>query len=213
MPDMQKTPTNLDFANSIKEWWEKNKHATTGPCGGHNVFDSDPEFVGMAKTILGDWEAQFLVEVYSVRSSFCAGNLKQPPKGFNEREEAEAFANNAEFEDHYEVLIRSNSWLTGHAPQEVVYQRFKRDLTQLGAGIPDNEGWFDVVAYSTKERWDGPCLGDEGLDGFFEFEDAKAYADSVQFNDFYKVEVIAYGEHEQHESGETVYSRFQREGD
>jgi hypothetical protein len=213
MSDTQKTPTSLEFANCIKDWWENNKFLTTGACSGHNVFNGEPEFVTMAKDILGDWEASFLVEVYSMRSGFRTNILKLPPKGFYELEEAEAFANSAEFDDYYEVLIRSNNWRTGHAPNEVMYQRFKKDLTQLGAGIPDNEGWFDVVAYSTKERWDGPCLGDEGLDGFFEFEDAKAYADSVQFSDFYKVEVIAYGEHKKYESGETVYSRFQRADD
>lgn len=46
------------LAESVKKWWEAHRYDTTGPRGDRNVFDSEPEFVTKAKSIIGDWNAE-----------------------------------------------------------------------------------------------------------------------------------------------------------
>ena len=69
----------------------------------------------------------------------------------------------------------------------------------------DDEGWFDVQAYSTRERWVGPDLHDHGVDGFKRLEDAVQAAHSHGFSSYYEVVVVAYSKHAEHERGETVF--------
>ncbi len=45
------------LANAVKAWWEEHKYDTTGEYGDRNVFDVEPDFVRVAKTVIGDWEA------------------------------------------------------------------------------------------------------------------------------------------------------------
>jgi hypothetical protein len=73
------------------------------------------------------------------------------------------------------------------------------------------EGWFDVEAYKTSERWNGPDRENEGLDGFNTLQAAVDYANGPEFSNFYQVVVSAYGRHAEYEAGERVYSRFNRE--
>lgn len=75
---------------------------------------------------------------------------------------------------------------------------------------PETAGWFDVDAYRTQARYEGPDAADETLDGFLTLEDALAYANSHDFDDFYEVTVVALGEHADYEPGERVYWRFNR---
>jgi hypothetical protein len=72
------------------------------------------------------------------------------------------------------------------------------------------DGWFDVEAYSTRGRWEGPDRNDDGLEGFTTLKGAIECANSPQFEDFYQVVVSAYGKHKDHEAGERVYWRFHR---
>ncbi|MFC3216474.1 MULTISPECIES: hypothetical protein [Sphingomonadaceae] len=46
----------IDLANCIKDWWQQHKFDTTGERGEWNLYDDEPEFVTMAKRIIGDWE-------------------------------------------------------------------------------------------------------------------------------------------------------------
>lgn len=42
-----------DLARNVMVWWEKHQHDVTGDYGEYNVYDSEPEFVAEARTILG----------------------------------------------------------------------------------------------------------------------------------------------------------------
>jgi hypothetical protein len=213
MTDAKITPTALEMANTIKAWWEKHKHDTSGDYGLRNVYDTEPEFVTQAKAVIGDWELRsFTVKTFLSRSQYRDFQAASTSEGFPTLGEAQAHAELPEFKDHFEVVIIANGPHLEFKPNSVVYRRFQKD--DAGGAedqeASDDEGWFDVDAYSTKERWDGPCLGDESLEGFLKLEDAMEYANSEQFKDFFQVSVIAYGEHAQYERGETVYSRFSR---
>lgn len=70
----------------------------------------------------------------------------------------------------------------------------------------ENKGWFDVQAYSTRERWEGPDLHDSGEDYFPTKEGAIAAAQREQYMGCYEVIVVAYGEHGDYTPGETVFS-------
>lgn len=72
------------------------------------------------------------------------------------------------------------------------------------------EGWFDVDAYSTKDRWEGPEAHDGGLDGFLTLQAAIDYATSKELDGFYEVVISAHGEHTDYEAGERVWSRYNR---
>lgn len=102
-----------------------------------------------------------------------------------------------------------HSFLAEEAVQEIEHAYAK------GVGLVSEQeearGWFEVVAYKTRENWEGPNLADYSLDGFLTLDAAKAYAEDDTFNDYYQVVVMAYGEHVDHEPGETVYWRFARE--
>jgi hypothetical protein len=213
MTDAKNTPTALELANTIKDWWETHKHDTTGDYGLRNVYDDEPEFVTKAKAVIGDWELRsFTVKTFINRSQYRDFQAESTTEGFLTLTAAQTHADLPEFKDRFEVVVIASGPHLEFKPNSVVYRRFQKDET---GGVDskegsDDEGWFDVEAYSTRERWDGPCFGDESLDGFMKFEDAKEYADSEQFKNFFQVVVIAYGEHAEYERGETVYSRFDR---
>lgn len=76
----------------------------------------------------------------------------------------------------------------------------------------DDEGWFDVRAYSTKERWEGPELEDDGLDGFIQVEYAIVAAHSPFYDNHHQVTVVACGKHDDFEPGETVYCKKNETG-
>lgn len=73
--------------------------------------------------------------------------------------------------------------------------------------LPEAESWFDVLAYTTKEIFEGPDLADDGLEGFSTLEGALQFVDSLPADKFYEVQVVAYGEHPQYEPGAIVYSK------
>lgn len=75
----------------------------------------------------------------------------------------------------------------------------------------DDQGWFDVEAYPTRENYEGPELAADGLEGFTELKDAIEHANSDAYDNHYQVNVVAYGEHVKYERGEGIYSRFVRE--
>jgi len=79
-----------------------------------------------------------------------------------------------------------------------------------GSKCGDDAGWFDVQAYSTRARWEGPDLADAGLDGFEKLQAAVDCANSEQYTDCYEVVVTAWGNHKDHEPGASVYCRFNR---
>lgn len=203
-------PTTLEFANCIKTWWEQHKFDVTGPYGDYNVYDTEPEFVTLAKKVLGDWEAPFVVEAYRSPKDYRYKRPEPTLQRYWALEDAKTHAASPQFDAYYEVVVRRYTW-TADPDGYLEYKRFQKEDEDPGTGSPDDEGWFDVIAYRTKERWDGPLSGDEGLEGFLSLDDAKTYADSDEFADFYQVVVIAYGEHENYESGEGVYDRFKRE--
>lgn len=74
----------------------------------------------------------------------------------------------------------------------------------------DDAGWFDLKAYSTSESYDQRQPLDEAPGDFLDLGDAIKEADSQAYAGYHQVNVVAYGEHEKHESGEGVYSRFDR---
>ena len=70
----------------------------------------------------------------------------------------------------------------------------------------DDKGWFDVQAYSTRDRWEGPELHDAGVDGFMALQSAILAAQREEYAGCHEVVVVAYGKHTQYEPGETVFS-------
>lgn len=74
----------------------------------------------------------------------------------------------------------------------------------------EEPGWFDVEAYSTKERWEGPELNDGGLTGFTSLEAAIEYAKSDALKACYEVVVTAYGDHKEYTSCSHVWRRNNR---
>lgn len=212
MSETKNIPTAIEMANTIKSWWDRHKHDTSGDYGLCNVYDTEPEFVTQAKAVIGDWEkGTFTVESFLNSSQYRDYQTATSLGGFTTLAEAQAFAERPEFDGHYEVVVAASGPHLEFTEGSVVYRRFNRSDSNPGsADVADEDGWFDVEAYRTRERWDGLCFGDESLDGFMKFEDAKAYADHEKFNDFFQVVVIAYGEHVKYERGETVYSRFSR---
>ena len=54
--DTDKSDAAIDLAQSIKRWWKEHRYDVTGDYGEHNVYYDEPEFVGKAKAIIGDWE-------------------------------------------------------------------------------------------------------------------------------------------------------------
>lgn len=80
----------------------------------------------------------------------------------------------------------------------------------MGEDSEDVGGWFDVQAYSSRGRWEGPELHDGGVDGFLKLEGAISCANSDEYKDCYEVLVVAYGIHAEHGAGEVVLSRRNR---
>lgn len=71
-------------------------------------------------------------------------------------------------------------------------------------------GWFDVLAYKTKEQWTGPEFAEEVDEGFDNLQDAIDCANGPEFSDYFQVAVAAFGRHSDYESGERVFFRFKR---
>ena len=46
----------VELAELVKVWWEKHKYDVYGEFDYINVYDDEPEFITMAKEIIGDWE-------------------------------------------------------------------------------------------------------------------------------------------------------------
>jgi hypothetical protein len=82
------------------------------------------------------------------------------------------------------------------------------DLDREVAG--ENDGWFDVQAYSTRDRWEGPELHDKGEDYIRTKEAAISAAQRPEYVGCYEVTVVAYGQHAEHQPGETVFSLHNR---
>jgi len=51
------------LAKSILTWWKDAQYETTGDRGERNVFDFEPDFVTMAKTLLGEHAGKSYLEV------------------------------------------------------------------------------------------------------------------------------------------------------
>lgn len=88
---------------------------------------------------------------------------------------------------------------------------FYRDPTLITSDVPsDDEGWFDVDAYKTKEDYEDGRYP-ETVDGFMHEADALAEANHSHYNDYYQVVITAFGNHPQYERGEPIYRRFERD--
>ncbi|MBG6083196.1 hypothetical protein [Rubrivivax gelatinosus] len=87
-------------------------------------------------------------------------------------------------------------------------KRFKAQKPPASPAVA--EGWFDVDAYSTKDRWEGPQPHDGGLDGFMTLGAAIDYASCEELAGFYEVVISAHGVHADYEAGERVWSRHKR---
>jgi hypothetical protein len=148
MSDTKHSASAIQMANSIKAWWEKHKFDTMGEYADRNVFDTEPEFVGMAKAVIGDWEkAKFTVKAFPCQSDYRINNSLafHNPLAFQgtflSLEQATATADCKAWEDFYEVII------TAHGPHnfvyledEIVYRRFNREEADPGSALEDGAG-------------------------------------------------------------------------
>lgn len=75
--------------------------------------------------------------------------------------------------------------------------------------ITEPTHWFDVKAYPTEDNYKqgDPVI----IDGYLDKQEAIAEANHAEYDQYYQVMVVAYGEHEEYESGEGVYTRFLRD--
>jgi hypothetical protein len=76
---------------------------------------------------------------------------------------------------------------------------------------PAPTGTFEVHAYETEEEWAAAKGASNIESGFESYEEALTFAGDSQFESMYQVTIRAEGEHEDYESGEEIYSRFDRD--
>ena len=52
------TSDALHLSERVISWWNKHKHDTCGDYGESNVFDDEPEFVTLAKSVLSEGQSR-----------------------------------------------------------------------------------------------------------------------------------------------------------
>jgi hypothetical protein len=200
MTDAQHSESAIQMANSIKVWWEAHKFDVRD--GDHNVYDDAPEFVDMAKTVIGDWEqGTFSAHAYHTAEQYWIHHdIGQEQTGFQTLEEAKAWADMAIFNDAYEVEVWARGPHSGYCDYETVYSRNGR------CDISSDKRRFNLKAYRGADHlqlnW-----ADQTLTGFTDLEDAKGIATSHPFQHYYEVAVYEQGPDVQPFLGNLVYSR------
>jgi hypothetical protein len=141
MPETSTLPSLAEMATTIKNWWEAHKYDTRGPSDERNVFDAEPQFVTMAKAVIGDWESGgslssqpgaeaeeakgwFDVNAYATKEAYEAANSTEMLDGFLQLTGAIAYGESDAFKDYYQVKVIAYGEHPEWEPHETAWERF-----------------------------------------------------------------------------------------